>query len=147
MSLCMSKTTQEMRLREFQRLQVRHPGKMLLLFEAIGKNAKVHFAALPGGATVEDLRAIAREVSSLGEKNPVLMVSDCVLSTDTKVEDLYQHYKSDDGFLHVTYSAESVMGASIAGPCFAYSEGNRPSYPGALYPDNPGVTSAGVFSK
>lgn len=129
MSLYVRHTSLDDRRAECSRMLARHPNLIPVVLEATGKHAKVSIMALQPTTTVHQLQGIVREVSSLPSKKPVsLLVSGCSASSLTVLSDLYNHCRSDDGFLYMSYAVDTSMGLTLGGACFASpADGNSSS--------------------
>lgn len=120
MSIYVTNTPIEKRRAECERILMRHPLLIPVIIEAARKHTKVSFTALPAKTTAHELQDVTRAVSGIPKNVSIaLFISGCVPSAETVLADLYEHCKAADGFLYVTYTSETSLGATAKVSCLA----------------------------
>jgi len=104
----------EQRKKESQRALAKHPNKVpCLLFKGTEDtpDSKNHKYLLPKEMLVTEFMTVIRNYVKLAPDQAIfLFVGDSIPRATSTIEELYRDYKSDDGYLKITYTIESTFG-------------------------------------
>jgi len=112
----------EKRLAEAERIMKKYPDRVAVICErapreiALPVLPKVKFL-VPGTMTISEFKYIVHKHlvetsdSLPAEQTIYLFARNTSLRTNCALQEAYDVYKSDDGFLYITYKAEDVFGS------------------------------------
>jgi len=109
---------------EAQKMRAKFPNSVLVLCErsaysSLPTIAKNKFT-VPGSMRAGEFKyLIHKQIAELSggqrvDQTIYLFVNGCTLKTSTTMLDLFHQHVSEDGFLHVTYTAENTLGSTSA---------------------------------
>lgn len=107
------------RKQEAQKVRDRHPDRLPVICEKVETSSitdldKSKFL-VPADLTVGQFVLVVRKRVMLeAEKAIFLFIGDTVPANTTPMQDLYQKFKDEDGFLYVKYSGENTFGSTAS---------------------------------
>ena len=119
----MEKYTFEERKKESERLLLKYLTKVPIIITK-AKNSDIpdidkRKFLVPVDQTVGQFVYIIRKRVKLShEKSIFVFVNSVLPKTSSLISEVYNHHKSDDGFLYVTYAGENVFGSGAGARCF-----------------------------
>ena len=107
----------EERYKESNRIRSKYPDRIPIIIEKdyrcnnISDIDKKKYL-VPGDLTVAQLLFVIRKRIKLDSHSAIYLFinSRVIPSTATCINNLYNYYKNDDGFLYITYSGENTFG-------------------------------------
>ncbi|CBZ25761.1 putative ATG8/AUT7/APG8/PAZ2 [Leishmania mexicana MHOM/GT/2001/U1103] len=136
MSMYQSLIPADARRAECERVCREHPEQLPVVVES-ANSSHVRFLAVPRDATVADLEAEVRQTLGTANKKVALAIEGSSPASTTVLGDIFDAFKQVDGFLYVSCTRESAMGArdiccfGNTGKYFADIE-NNPNLLGSL---------------
>ncbi len=119
----MEQYTFEERKKESERLLSKYPTKVPIIITK-AKHSDIHDIdkrkfLVPVDQTVGQFVYIIRKRVKLShEKSIFVFVNSVLPKTSSLISEVYNHHKSSDGFLYVTYAGENVFGGGAGARCF-----------------------------
>ena len=108
----------EQRKEEYQKIKSKLSSKIPIICEKDPRSliepiSKTKFLVNPE-MTVSSFNEIIRKKLNLDAKEGIFLLvkGKNVITGNQTMQEIYEHYKDEDGFLYITYASESVWGTS-----------------------------------
>ncbi len=108
----------EQRKEEYQKIKSKLTSKIPIICEKDPRSliepiSKTKFLVNPE-MTVSSFNEIIRKKLNLDAKEGIFLLvkGKNVITGNQTMQEIYEHYKDEDGFLYITYASESVWGTS-----------------------------------